>query len=158
MRDDRLNPIPANNAQRDFYIKYTDGDQELINVSDDEDLRTAYDVAKKELKGNLKFEVGFKKANAALPIQKEEEKKESAKVESKEAKTTTKPSKDEEKKKKDIAKKEKTDKKEKVKSEKKAEKEAKKEAKKAKTSEKTKKVKDESTPTEDILAKTTLQP
>ena len=62
LRDDRLNP-PLANAPRDFYIKYTDGDQELINVSDDEDLRTAYDVAKKELKGNLKFEVGFKKVS-----------------------------------------------------------------------------------------------
>lgn len=45
---------------RDFSIKYVDGDQELINVSDDEDLMTAYDVAEKELNGNLKLTVALK--------------------------------------------------------------------------------------------------
>jgi hypothetical protein len=45
---------------RDFSIKYVDGDQELINVSDDEDLLTAYDVAEKELNGNLKLTVALK--------------------------------------------------------------------------------------------------
>jgi hypothetical protein len=45
---------------RDFSIKYIDGDQELINVSDDEDLLTAYDVAEKELNGNLKLTVALK--------------------------------------------------------------------------------------------------
>lgn len=30
---------------RDYTIRYVDGDQELINVSDDEDLLTAYEVA-----------------------------------------------------------------------------------------------------------------
>jgi hypothetical protein len=49
------------NGQRDFVIKYVDGDNEPINVSDDEDLLTAYDVAEKELNGNLKFIVEFKK-------------------------------------------------------------------------------------------------
>ncbi len=37
-----------------------DGDDEQINVSDDEDLLTAFDVANKELNGNLKFVVEFK--------------------------------------------------------------------------------------------------
>jgi hypothetical protein len=45
---------------RDFSIKYVDGDQEQINVSDDEDLLTAYDVAEKELNGNLKLMVSLK--------------------------------------------------------------------------------------------------
>jgi len=47
---------------RDFSIKYIDGDQELINVSDDEDLLTAYDVAEKELNGNLKLTVALKQS------------------------------------------------------------------------------------------------
>lgn len=38
-----------------------DGDQEYINVSDDEDLLTAYEVANKELNGSLKFIIEFKK-------------------------------------------------------------------------------------------------
>ena len=46
--------------QRDYVIRYFDGDQEAINVSDDEDLLTAYDVAEKELNNNLKFIVQFK--------------------------------------------------------------------------------------------------
>ena len=54
----------ANNASflsgRDFSIKYVDGDQEIINISDDEDLLTAYDVAEKELKCNLKLTVALK--------------------------------------------------------------------------------------------------
>ncbi len=32
----------------------------MINVSDDEDLMTAYEVAKKEMLGNLKITVAFK--------------------------------------------------------------------------------------------------
>jgi hypothetical protein len=36
---------------RDYVIRYVDNDEEVINVSDDEDLLTAYDVAEKELKG-----------------------------------------------------------------------------------------------------------
>lgn len=46
---------------RDFAIRYVDGENEQINVSDDEDLLTAYDVASKELNGNLKLVVEFKK-------------------------------------------------------------------------------------------------
>ena len=45
---------------RDFSIKYVDGDDEKINVSDDEDLITAYEVANKELNGNLKFIIEMK--------------------------------------------------------------------------------------------------
>lgn len=47
-------------AARDYVIRYVDGDDEAINVSDDEDLLTAYDVAEKELKGSLRFTVSFK--------------------------------------------------------------------------------------------------
>lgn len=36
----------------------------MINVSDDEDLLTAYEVATKELQGNLKFVVEIKPAFA----------------------------------------------------------------------------------------------
>jgi hypothetical protein len=45
---------------RDYTIRYVDGDQEVINVSDDEDLITAYDVAEKELNGNLKLSLTLK--------------------------------------------------------------------------------------------------
>ena len=51
---------------RDFSIRYVDGDQELINVSDDEDLLTAYEVAEKDLNGNLKLTVSLKQASAIL--------------------------------------------------------------------------------------------
>lgn len=34
----------------------------MINVSDDEDLLTAYDVAEKELNGNLKLTVALKQS------------------------------------------------------------------------------------------------
>ena len=44
----------------EFVVKYVDNDKEEINVSDDEDLLTAYDVALKELNGNLKFIVSPK--------------------------------------------------------------------------------------------------
>lgn len=45
---------------RDFVIRYVDNEDEVINVSDDEDLLTAYDVATKDLKGSLKLTVDFK--------------------------------------------------------------------------------------------------
>jgi hypothetical protein len=48
------------NLIRDYEIKYIDGDKEAINVSDDDDLLTAYDVAEKELSGNLRFIIKFK--------------------------------------------------------------------------------------------------
>jgi len=41
-------------------IRYVDNEEEVINVSDDEDLLTAYEVAEKDLKGSLKFMVQFK--------------------------------------------------------------------------------------------------
>lgn len=40
---------------QDYVIKYVDKDNEMIDVSDDEDLFTAYEVAENELGGNLKF-------------------------------------------------------------------------------------------------------
>ena len=45
---------------RDFVIRYIDNEDEIINVSDDEDLWTAYDIAEKDLKGSLKLTVQFK--------------------------------------------------------------------------------------------------
>ena len=45
---------------RDFVIRYIDNEDETINVSDDEDLLTAYDIAEKDLKGSLKLTVQFK--------------------------------------------------------------------------------------------------
>ena len=45
---------------RDYVIRYVDNEEEVINVSDDEDLLTAYEVAEKDLKGSLKFMVQFK--------------------------------------------------------------------------------------------------
>lgn len=59
-RNTALKKLP-NDGSKDYTIKYVDGDNEQINVSDDEDLATAYDVAEKELKGNLKFIIEFKK-------------------------------------------------------------------------------------------------
>jgi len=58
-------------TQRDYVIRYIDGDQEAINVSDDEDLLTAYEVAQKELRGSLKFIVDFKKAPARMSLNQE---------------------------------------------------------------------------------------
>lgn len=46
---------------RDYSIRYKDQDQEMINVSDDEDLITAYEVAESDLNGNLRFVIEFKK-------------------------------------------------------------------------------------------------
>lgn len=40
-----------------FNLKYVDADQELINVSDDEDLQTAYEVAGEELEGKLNLQI-----------------------------------------------------------------------------------------------------
>jgi hypothetical protein len=55
---------------RDYVIRYIDGDQEAINVSDDEDLLTAYEVAENDLKGNLKFIVSFKPQSTLSQLQK----------------------------------------------------------------------------------------
>ena len=50
----------------------------MINISDDEDLRTAYEVALADLEGNLKFVIGSKKKSkktvakkASVPKKKE---------------------------------------------------------------------------------------
>jgi hypothetical protein len=42
-------------SMKDYTIKYIDKDDEHINVSDDEDLLTAYEVAESDLNGTLKF-------------------------------------------------------------------------------------------------------
>lgn len=48
-------------AKKDYTIRYEDGDKELVNVSDDEDLQAAYKVARRQLGNSLKFLVSFKK-------------------------------------------------------------------------------------------------
>ena len=58
--------------KKDYAIKYQDGDSDLINVSDDEDLQVAYKVARKELGGVLKFSIAVK---AAAPVEKVDEAK-----------------------------------------------------------------------------------
>lgn len=50
--EETLNQLPK---VRDYHIKYIDGEKEWINVSDDDDLHSAYQVASKELGGNIKF-------------------------------------------------------------------------------------------------------
>jgi len=47
-------------STKDYVIKYEDLDHEMINVSDDEDLYTAYEVAGSDLGGNLKFVIDLK--------------------------------------------------------------------------------------------------
>lgn len=74
-------------SHRDYSIRYLDPDNEMINVSDDEDLLTAYDVAEHGgLQGNLKFVVEFKKPYVGnAPAEKLTDKK-SLKAEKKRAK------------------------------------------------------------------------
>lgn len=71
-------------------IKYVDKDDEMINVSDDEDLQTAYEVAELELDGNLKFVIDFKKEQVipkpTMKDSKKAVKKEVLKAEKKEKK------------------------------------------------------------------------
>jgi hypothetical protein len=43
-----------------YSIKYVDADNEEINISDDEDLSTAYYIAQKDLNGSLKFVISLK--------------------------------------------------------------------------------------------------
>ena len=71
------NPDDISTAQNDrkYHIKYLDGDNELINVSDDEDLYAAYDVAKKDLNGNLKFIIELKQKYKVIKKRDEAEKK-----------------------------------------------------------------------------------
>lgn len=56
-------------------ITYVDGQKDEINVSDDDDLLTAYDVARNELQGNLKLSVHFKPAAVKLALSLLEEEK-----------------------------------------------------------------------------------
>ena len=48
-------------GDRDYVIRYTDKENELIDVSDEEDFLTAYEIAESELDGNLKFVIDFRK-------------------------------------------------------------------------------------------------
>lgn len=48
------------NVLRDYSIKYTDPDNEQINVSDDDDLYVAYKVAEKSFHNKLQLFVQFK--------------------------------------------------------------------------------------------------
>ena len=75
-----------------YSIQYRDGQNDVINVSDDEDLLTAYEVAQKELQGNLKLHIAIKpsaKINSAAIVA-EEEKKDIKKPKEKKAKKTVK--------------------------------------------------------------------
>jgi hypothetical protein len=67
-------------SERDYTIKYVDKDDEKINVSDDEDLLTAYEVAETELSGNLKFVVEWKPAPKVSKDTLKKEKKEAKAV------------------------------------------------------------------------------
>jgi hypothetical protein len=70
IKDERpaeIQPSPMMGT-KDFTIKYLDGDKEMINVSDDEDLQAAYDVAHRDLNGNLKFVVELKKVVNKAPV------------------------------------------------------------------------------------------
>jgi len=58
-------------GDRNFTIKYLDGEDEHINVSDDDDLFTAYEVATKDLNKTVKFLVQPKQA---LPTEKKPKK------------------------------------------------------------------------------------
>jgi hypothetical protein len=81
--DCQLDPPRA--PKKDSYsIQYRDGQDDVINVSDDEDLLTAYEVAQKELQGNLKLHI-------AMISTAEEEKKDAKKPKAK--KTVKDPSK-----------------------------------------------------------------
>ena len=49
----------------------------MINISDDDDLQAAFDVANRELQGNLKISVAFKEQSLkkSFPLEKAEETK-----------------------------------------------------------------------------------
>ena len=51
---------------RDYIIRYVDNDLEAINISDDEDLTTAYEVAEQGLNGNIKLIVEFRKLTKSV--------------------------------------------------------------------------------------------
>jgi len=56
--DCQLDP-PRASKEDSYSIQYRDGQDDVINVSDDEDLLTAYEVAQKELQGNLKLHIAM---------------------------------------------------------------------------------------------------
>jgi PB1 domain len=53
LKDTNVNQVSSN--PRNYQIQYRDAQNDLINVSDDDDLLTAYEIATKELQGNLKL-------------------------------------------------------------------------------------------------------
>jgi hypothetical protein len=53
----RCEQIEPKLKTQDFCITYADNTGDVINVSDDEDLNEAYDVAQSELKGQLKLSI-----------------------------------------------------------------------------------------------------
>jgi hypothetical protein len=55
--ESQLKDVIMSDTQRNYSVQYRDGQNDLINVSDDDDLQTAYEVASKELNGNLKFQI-----------------------------------------------------------------------------------------------------
>lgn len=65
MIKDERETIPSSELvvkdQRDYIVRYTDAENETINVSDDEDLQTCYEVAETELNGNIKFVIDFRR-------------------------------------------------------------------------------------------------
>ena len=74
--ESQLDPKP-----KSYSIQYRDGQNDVINVSDDEDLHTAYEVAHKELQGNLKLNVTVKpESQPSVSTGTEEEKKETKKT------------------------------------------------------------------------------
>lgn len=90
--ESQLDPKPS--QPKSYAIQYRDGQQDVINISDDEDLLTAYDVALKELQGNLKLNVTLKAPaeSPSVSIGTEEEKKETKKPKEKKPKKTVKES------------------------------------------------------------------
>lgn len=51
---------------RNYSIQYRDAFNDLINISDDDDLLSAYETAAKDLQGNLKLTVNVKAAAAIV--------------------------------------------------------------------------------------------
>jgi hypothetical protein len=91
--DSQLDPAKVPSEDHQCYsIQYRDGQNDVINVSDDEDLLTAYEVAQKELQGNLKLHIAIKPTAAmnVAQIAAEEEKRDIKKPKEKKAKKTVK--------------------------------------------------------------------
>lgn len=69
-------------ASSEYHIQYVDRDEELINVSDDEDLQMAYQMASSELNGSLKFVIN----KPGAPVKEKKAKKTSKKAGEKKSK------------------------------------------------------------------------